>query len=317
MKNKKTIFLLVLLSMLLVLTGCAKSNKQALVSEYEKMASQKEAKATFDLKINKLELSNDEKEKMDASSMMALNLFKQSTINGELYSDGKNGKGNIKVNAMEQTIPLDFVGNDQKVYLDADFLGSIIKLMGSFSSKVPSYDFSKLSGKYVDVIALSEESGKKVSSANKKNATKAANNIQQDSAAALKEVVDSLPKDAVTKKDNVITATLHKYDVKKATEIYNKYLEKHKDDDVKPMKQSDIDKFFSKQKALDIVIKFDTKASKLKYTLTMQPKDGGEIEAEFNTQTEKYDKKIEMPSSDKIVSPKEFSEQLLQIMGGR
>ncbi|BDR56989.1 hypothetical protein [Xylocopilactobacillus apis] len=318
MKNKKPLIVVAILSMLMILTGCGASSKQALINHYDEMSNQKSAKATFKMKVTDFDIpvkgSGD-----SSSAKQLIDVVKASSITGDIYSDGKNGKGTIKLNTMNKTVPLEFVGNDKNIYMGADFYNSLFQLMSSFGMTPPKYDFSKLAGKYVDLIALMNESSSvksKVSSDQKEAATKAVNKSQQDSSAVLKEIIDTLPKDAVTKKDGVITATLHKEDVKKTIEIYNKYIKDHKDVDAKPIKQKDIDEFMSEFKAFDIIIKYDSKASTLNYTLTVEPKDGGKIGFEFDTKSEKYDGKIEMPSKDKIVSPTEFTNQMNAITGG-
>ncbi|BDR55891.1 hypothetical protein [Xylocopilactobacillus apis] len=147
-------------------------------------------------------------------------------------------------------MPVEFVGNNKKIFFKTDFIESRYKLARSLSKDIPAYDFSKISGKYVDIIALMKEfnaaDNKEI--AQTKDVIKNSKNVQKDSFIALKDTINSLPDNEITKKDDTIKVVLHKKDVKNYLKEYSKYL--NRDFKTKVLSQEYLDELYSEFKVL-------------------------------------------------------------------
>ncbi|BDR58985.1 hypothetical protein [Xylocopilactobacillus apicola] len=307
MKNKKRFIALMLLSVLLVLTGCGTSDKQTLVNHFNDLANQKNSQLNFDVKVTKLDLGT----KISATDRSYVSILKSSSLTGDLSSDGTNAKARMKIHALEEEVPLEFVGNQDKVYLKGDFISSVYKVMSDFDAEEPDVDASIFKGKYIDVIDVLKESGELSSKQQKETAaaSKSTVKLQKNLATSFKEAINSLPQDSVTKKDGVITAVLHKKDFVNLLEKFKKDLDQDKDLKENPLNQKDIDSFNSEFKTFDYVIKYNPKANTLNYTITLAPKDGGEIQLQVNTKSKEFNDKIKLPAKSDIIDAKTIMDE--------
>lgn len=313
MKDRKKFVFLLMFPLVFMLTSCVPSNKQTLINYLDKISHQEEMQQSFKMKLTKLNLEDSDDDK--GTQRILKTLVKDGSLSGNYYYDGSNFHADFKLKAVGENVPFEMFGNDKKLYLKADTINSVYKAAQDFDSDLSGYNFSKLSGKYIDVFDLAKEADLLTSSQVKEyqNSQKMVMNYSKNSFSAYKDVIKSLPDSAVTKKDDVITTTFHKKDIVSLLEKYKKNMDESKDTKTNTIDQKDIDEFKKEFKEFDYTIRFNKKEETIKYIIYLKSVDNDEIEAQIDTKYDKLKEKISMPSKSKIIDKKTFVDEMSSI----
>ncbi|BDR56991.1 hypothetical protein [Xylocopilactobacillus apis] len=145
---RKTIQLLLVCLMAIGLAGCSASDKQTLMNYYDKMAEQKSTKTS--ISVNNKTLNVSKFNKLKKSDQKIFENIKHTSLSGQIYSDGTNGKGSFKLYGVDEKNPLIFIGNKKKFYLNAGYYKIYLQVLQILGSKVKKPDNSPLDILYVD-----------------------------------------------------------------------------------------------------------------------------------------------------------------------
>lgn len=321
-KNKITFLLTIILSLVLVLTGCGQSNKKALTKYYDQKVHRKQYTSNFEVKLEQFDLpSSTEPSKEDATILQMLRGFNMRG-KGDVVEQDK--KINVTMNVAGQSLPFVLIFKDNKIYADCS---SLFKFANVTTTNDAIVDRNELKGKYVDVnylikfidenqtdspnINLKKEYGKILKTINSpKTATVQSN--------AFKDTIDQLPEKEITKKNGVITATLDKkaiiYYYKAWSKGYKKALGKDYDPSFDKSLKSYEENISNQYSSYSYTINFDQKESSFNNYLICKPKQGGKIKLNIRLTDSDFNGEIKKPADNSILTTKQITQILTNIM---
>lgn len=312
-KNKITFLLTIILSLVLVLTGCGQSNKKALTKYYDQKVSRKQYTTNFELKFEQFDLPNSAE--TDKTVATALQILRGVNIKGKGDVVDQDNKINVTMNLAGRSLPYVLILKDNKIY--ADF-SSLLK----FVKNNAIVDKNKLEGKYVDMNSLIKFIDENQTASSNVNLKKeygellkiiSSSKIAPAQFKAVKDTIDQLPEKEITKKDGVITATLDKKDLVYYYKDYSKELKTALgyDSSFGKALKSDAEKISNANGSFNYTINFNQKKSSFNNYLVVKPKEGGKIKLNIRLTDSDFNGEIKKPAANSILPAKDIFQLLL------
>lgn len=329
-KNKITFLLTIILSLVLVLTGCGQSNKKALTKYYDQKVHRKQYTSNFDVKLEQFDLPNStEPSKEYATTLQMLRGFNMKG-KGDVVEQDK--KINLTMNVAGQSLPFVLIFKDNKIYADCSSLFKFVNVTTTNDAivdrnKLKSDLTSKLKGKYIDVnslIKFIDENQTDSSNVNLKkeygeilkfiNSPKMAT-VESN---ALKDTIDQIPEKEITKKNGVINTTLDKkaiaYYYKAYSKEYKKALGKDYDPSFNESLKSYAENISNVNGSCNYTINFDQKKSSFNNYLVLKPTQGGNIKLNIRFSDSDFNGEIKKPASNSILATKHIVQVITNLM---
>lgn len=321
-KNKITFLLTIILSLVLVLTGCGQSNKKALSKYYDQKVHRKQYTSNFEVKLEQFDLPNSiESSKEDATILQMLRGFKMKGKGDVVDQDMKI---NVTMNVAGQSLPFVLIFKDNKIYAD---YSSLFKFVNVNSTNDAIVDRNELKGKYVDVNSLIKFIDENQTDSPDVNLKKEYGNllklisspkIAKVQSNAFKDTIDQLPEKEITKKNGVITATLDKkaitYYYKAFSKEYKKALGKDYDPSFDKSLKSYAENISNEYSSFSYTINFDQKASSFNDYLICKPKKGGKIKLNIRLTDSDFNGEIKKPADNSILTTKQITQIITNLM---
>ncbi|GEM_PF-4743448 len=315
-KNKITFLLTIILSLVLVLTGCGQSNKKALTKYYDQKVSRKQYTTNFEIKFEQFDLPNSAE--TDETVATALQILRGVNIKGKGDVVDQDNKINVTMNLAGRSLPYVLILKDNKIY--ADF-SSLLK----FVNNDAIVDKNKLEGKYVDMNSLIKFIDENQTASSNVNLKKeygellkiiSSSKIATAQFKAVKDTIDQLPEKKITKKDGVITATLDKKDLLYYYKDYSKELKTALgyDSSFDKALKSDAEKISNANGSFNYTINFNQKKSSFNNYLVVKPKEGGKIKLNIRLTDSDFNGEIKKPAANSILATKDIVQIITNLM---
>ena len=214
----------------------------------------------------------------------------------------------MKLKAMGMDVPISLIGSldnegkEPKLYLATDMMEYIVAVADSMSDGAidsSQLDTEKLKGKYIDLLAMNEESAKEWQDTIKEY--QESEKERKQSAKEYKEFLEGLDKDTFEKKGDTITHTFTKKELQKLIKITTETSEKGKEQDP-----------FEKVKDVSAKVSVNTKENKTNMLINVKPQQDKNVDTGLESLSSKISitqkaKKatISMPKKENILSEQE------------
>lgn len=329
-KNKITFLLTIILSLVLVLTGCGQSNKKALIKYYDQKVHRKQYTSNFDVKLEQFDLPNStEPSKEEATTLQMLKGFNMKG-KGDVVEQDK--KINVTMNVAGQSLPFVLIFKDNKIYADCSSLFKFVNVTTTNDAIVDRNELkseltSKLKGKYIDVNSLIKFIDENQTDSPNINLKKEYGEILKIFGSpkiatvqfkALKDTIDQLPEKEITKKDGVITATLDKkaiaYYYKACSKEYKKALGKDYDHSFDKELKTYAENISNANGSCNYTINFNQKKSSFNNYLVLKPKQGGKIKLNIRSTDSDFNGEIKKPATNSMLATKHIVQVITNLM---
>ena len=197
---------------------------------------------------------------------------------------------------------VDNEGKEPKLYLATDmmeYIGAVADSMTDGAIDSSQLDTEKLKGKYIDLLAMNEESTKEWQDTIKEY--QESEKERKQSAKEYKEFLEGLDKDTFEKKGDTITHTFTKKELQKLIKITTETSEKGKEQDP-----------FEKIKDVSAKVSVNTKENKTNMLINVKPQQDKNVDMGLESLSSKISitqkaKKvtISMPKKENILSEQE------------
>ncbi len=278
MKFKKLGTVIALVVSALTLTACGTDNQATFIKNNAELA--KLSTQTFELKLADLKAisSGDAK-----AYVPIINGYLSSTkFSGKSMQDGKNAQVNLNLSLAGQEIPLEIVTQDTNTYLKLETLKPILDMYLQYAGVgevSKGLDLAKIRGKYLDINAISKESGQKTEGVSALTS--------EDAKKALDKAYQSLGKSDFKKEGSAITLTLSGEKVAKFIKVYLTGLPKETSQSFEDLtKDKEFEKNLSKIiKSIVMTTDMQKKTSNLELNFTGKEVTGFGLDGKVSFQT--------------------------------
>lgn len=204
----------------LLLTGCGKSAKDEFIQGIGNQNAQESGVWDFSMSISDMKFSQEDSAQTNPMIGMLITQIKDASLSGKIQVDAKKEKAfnlEMKLKAMGMDVPISLVGSvdnegkEPKLYLATDMMEYIVAVADSMTDGAidsSQLDTEKLKGKYIDLLAMNEESTKEWQDTIKEY--QESEKERKQSAKEYKEFLEGLDKDTFEKKGDTITHTFTK-----------------------------------------------------------------------------------------------------------
>jgi len=327
-KNRKKLLGLATIGAIFFLTACSSNPKKAFVDtlylDREQAGYNTEA---FSAKIKDFSYTGDEG---SAYVNMIGNQLKDISIKGNTSIDKKQktNKTNVTLSFLGQTIPVEVVGNEKKMYLATGFAENLVNVVNSFTNSAFPVDkttIAKLKGKYLDLSDAMDQATKEAAkSADNDNALKnispkTADVPKEKLAAEIKKTIESFDTNSFKKDGELITHTFTKAEIIKILETTNKTLKEDKNyqheykkaniaQDIKQM----IDTLQEKNNDVKAKVSVNEKSKQTNTEVTITTSDSKsqkeklKVILAFDSTPKKQKVAIKLPAKKEILTSDEF-----------
>ena len=225
----------------LLLTGCGKSAKDEFIQGIGNQNAQESGVWDFSMSISDMKFSQEDGAQTNPMIGMLITQIKDASLSGKIQVDAKKEKAfnlEMKLKAMGMDVPISLVGSldnegkEPKLYLATDMMEYIVAVADSMTDGAidsSQLDTEKLKGKYIDLLAMNEESTKEWQDTIKEY--QESEKERKQSAKEYKEFLEGLDKDTFEKKGDTITHTFTKKELQKLIKITTETSEKAKEQD--------------------------------------------------------------------------------------
>ncbi len=296
--NEKSIKILLLSFIIMIVTiGCSKQN--TFLKAMKSM--EKYNHSEFSVSLGDIELSKDGKEDVSINSMITL--IKDVKIKGAALKDEKNemnSKIDMKINVLGMEIPFEFVQYENKMYMSANYMSSIEKIVSS-AFGMPTDDeniYEELENKYIESSEILKQEGLDLA--------KNSEEIQKK----FTDYIKKMDKNKFSSKGKVITAKFDKDDfVNIVKEMKDELIKIYPD-----MKEMDFDELDKIDDSLimNLDMSIDTSGKTIDYILKIGTDDEDEslktITIKANMKFSNSDEKFKAPKKEDIITEEEFQE---------
>ncbi|MBL1228893.1 hypothetical protein IW492_06555 [Enterococcus sp. BWB1-3] len=301
------------------LVGCSNDPQKEFVDALYSTEQSTFNAAKFEMSIDNIDFSSDEDD--SAYTAMMVSQLENITVDGSyaLNQDDETMEMEMNLNALGQTLPLQFVIQKEKMYLSASFFSGAVDIANAlqYPIDISASDLKKLDGKYIDVGEVGSEFTDGASSSSDVAAAAGTVNDKelQDK---LRKLMESFDKKTFTKKDDVITHIFTKKEITQIAEVIMESLEDSKSG--KTDKSSvDITEMFSEGlEDLSVELSINTKSSAMSYKFNMVIKDETtdmDLTLSMKMTPQKNTEKISVPSKKNVLTTDEFDAIISSIYG--
>lgn len=295
----------------LLLTGCGKSAKDEFIQGIGNQNAQESGVWDFSMSISDMKFSQEDSAQTNPMIGMLITQIKDASLSGKIQVDAKKEKAfnlEMKLKAMGMDVPISLVGSldnegkEPKLYLATDMMEYIVVVADSMTDGAidsSQLDTEKLKGKYIDLLAMNEESTKEWQDTIKEY--QESEKERKQSAKEYKEFLEGLDKDTFEKKGDTITHTFTKKELQKLIKITTETSEKGKEQDP-----------FEKIKDVSAKVSVNTKENKTNMLINVKPQQDKNVDMGLESLSSKISitqkaKKatISMPKKENILSEQE------------
>lgn len=272
----------------LLLTGCGKSAKDEFIQGIGNQNAQESGVWDFSMSISDMKFSQEDSAQTNPMIGMLITQIKDASLSGK-----------IQVSLVGS---LDNEGKEPKLYLATDMMEYIVAVADSMTDGAidsSQLDTEKLKGKYIDLLAMNEESTKEWQDTIKEY--QESEKERKQSAKEYKEFLEGLDKDTFEKKGDTITHTFTKKELQKLIKITTETSEKGKEQDP-----------FEKIKDVSAKVSVNTKENKTNMLINVKPQQDKNVDMGLESLSSKISitqkaKKatISMPKKENILSEQE------------
>ena len=263
----------------LLLTGCGKSAKDEFIQGIGNQNAQESGVWDFSMSISDMKFSQEDSAQTNPMIGMLITQIKDASLSGKIQVDAKKEKA-FNLEMMEYIVAV------------ADSMTD-----GAIDSS--QLDTEKLKGKYIDLLAMNEESTKEWQDTIKEY--QESEKERKQSAKEYKEFLEGLDKDTFEKKGDTITHTFTKKELQKLIKITTETSEKGKEQDP-----------FEKIKDVSAKVSVNTKENKTNMLINVKPQQDKNVDMGLESLSSKISitqkaKKvtISMPKKENILSEQE------------
>lgn len=295
----------------LLLTGCGKSAKDEFIQGIGNQNAQESGVWDFSMSISDMKFSQEDSAQTNPMIGMLITQIKDASLSGKIQVDAKKEKAfnlEMKLKAMGMDVPISLVGSldnegkEPKLYLATDMMEYIVAVADSMTDGAidsSQLDTEKLKGKYIDLLAMNEESTKEWQDTIKEY--QESEKERKQSAKEYKEFLEGLDKDTFEKGDT-ITHTFTKKELQKLIKITTETSEKGKEQDP-----------FEKIKDVSAKVSVNTKENKTNMLINVKPQQDKNVDMGLESLSSKISitqkaKKatISMPKKENIYQNKKL-----------
>lgn len=292
-------------------TGCGKSAKDEFIQGIGNQNAQESGVWDFSMSISDMKFSQEDGAQTNPMIGMLITQIKDASLFGKIQVDAKKEKAfnlEMKLKAMGMDVPISLVGSldnegkEPKLYLATDMMEYIVAVADSMTDGAidsSQLDTEKLKGKYIDLLAMNEESTKEWQDTIKEY--QESEKERKQSAKEYKEFLEGLDKDTFEKKGDTITHTFTKKELQKLIKITTETSEKGKEQDP-----------FEKVKDVSAKVSVNTKENKTNMLINVKPQQDKNVDMGLESLSSKISitqkaKKasISMPKKENILSEQE------------
>ncbi len=265
----------------LLLTGCGKSAKDEFIQGIGNQNAQESGVWDFSMSISDMKFSQEDGAQTNPMIGMLITQIKDASLSGKIQVDAKKEKAfnlEMKLKAMGMDVPISLVGSldnegkEPKLYLATDMMEYIVAVADSMTDGAidsSQLDTEKLKGKYIDLLAMNEESTKEWQDTIKEY--QESEKERKQSAKEYKEFLEGLDKDTFEKKGDTITHTFTKKELQKLIKITTETSEKGKEQDP-----------FEKIKDVSAKVSVNTKENKTNMLINVKPQQDKNVDMDLN-----------------------------------
>lgn len=247
---KRVTLVFILTAALTLFTGCKQEVQKEFSNEMIKQSNMNAG--DYSLEIDNLSITAEDADAPMRTQMdMVSKMINGSKVSGSYQLDDKEKllSMNMNVEMLGQKIPVDFLMNQKNnsIYLNTNFMTKAMELAKEFNSELPidQNSLESLKGKY---IKITDEDVKKNSS-NQLPADQINENLNSK---LFIEYINTLDSNSFEKKENKITRTFTKNDIKGFVNYVNTHGNKTEKKEAKELKKNlNILKSFKQKMVLD------------------------------------------------------------------
>lgn len=297
---------------IMLLSGCGKHPKKEMIEAYQEMT--KSNAVSFKITVPKfsMETTTEANEQAKAYSSIINTQLKAVKVTGETLKSGNKEQANMDIEFYGQKIPFEVKTTDKKGYLSLKSLQKVFDIATTFKpdlkNQVDTTSLKIISTKY---LMLDLKNGATAS----KNSKKVAEIINS----SMKSYVNQLDEKRFKEKDDIISITFTKSDMKKIVVDVSKKLSKEKNLGIEKISGREFDKDTKELKKFNLKVQYNKK--KKVWTVYNDAKAEASQEGIFNYElkyvfTPKNSKNIEikLPSKENSLTDSEATVLIEKIM---